>query len=284
MSLLVVDQGSFGSGGPVNEDRTGAQGDVAWVIDGATDVLDAPLTRFASDASWLAGCLHAELTRRAATASPDLRQLVRELTQQAARHFERVATRTPAHRGEHPSASGIIVHAVGRTLHYVSLGDCALVAGRRDRTVAALNIGTRDGGDAALARAIAAFHKASAEPSAAAARRHVWPKVQAKRAEMNTDGGYGVFSITQPPERFMVTDSLELPSGALVLLASDGLGRLVDVFARYTPATLLAAAADRGIAALVAELRALEAGDPECVAHPRAKVSDDATGLLLRVA
>jgi hypothetical protein len=71
--------------------------------------------------------------------------------------------------------------------------------------------------------------------------------------------------------------------GARVLLASDGFLALASDYGRYTPDTLFAAAESRGLAALGAELRAVEAADADGVRFPRFKRSDDATALLLAV-
>ncbi len=53
MKLEIVDVVSSGAG-PANEDRAGAHGALAWVIDGATDVIQSPLAGEISDAHWLA--------------------------------------------------------------------------------------------------------------------------------------------------------------------------------------------------------------------------------------
>jgi len=271
------------AGGPVNEDRAGASGALAWIIDGATDVVARPLTRGPSDAAWLAETLHVALTARGGAAEPDLRRLVHDLTAEAARAFSQATRRHPSGREEHPSAAGIVLSVDRDRLAYVALGDCALIARAADGTLTTHGVGAAEAGDATLAATIAAFNRGQAAPSAAAARRHIWPQVRARRAGINTPEGYGVFSITPPPVQFVVCGSIELPAACQVLLLTDGLARLVDVFRRYSPAGLLEAAGSRGLRALVAELRMIEEGDPECVAFPRAKPLDDATGLLLAV-
>ena len=73
-----------------------------------------------------------------------------------------------------------------------------------------------------------------------------------------------------------------MAAGGHALLASDGLMRLVDVFHRYTEIDLLHAAVSSGLDPLIRELRAIETADAIARRYPRAKVSDDATGLLLR--
>jgi hypothetical protein len=66
-------------------------------------------------------------------------------------------------------------------------------------------------------------------------------------------------------------------------LASDGFLALASDYARYTPEGLFDAALARGLTPLGEELRATEASDPDGIAYPRFKRSDDATALLLRV-
>lgn len=70
------------------------------------------------------------------------------------------------------------------------------------------------------------------------------------------------------------------------LLMSDGFYRLVDTFSAYRDdATLFAVALQpKGLTTLLAELRAREDADPECIAHPRLKPKDDATALLVEFA
>ena len=48
-----------------NDDACGFTGNRAWVIDGATDMHDAPLTGVASDASWIAHFANAYQAERA---------------------------------------------------------------------------------------------------------------------------------------------------------------------------------------------------------------------------
>ena len=53
----------------------------------------------------------------------------------------------------------------------------------------------------------------------------------------------------------------------------------------YDPAGLVRAARDKGLAAMVAELRRFEREiDPDGLSYPRYKQSDDTTALLVRIA
>lgn len=87
-----------------------------------------------------------------------------------------------------------------------------------------------------------------------------------------------MFSITPTPCHFAQVGKIAMAAGGYVLLASDGLMRLVDVFRVYSAAELFAAARNTGLASLIQRVRTVELDD----AYPRAKVHDDASGLLLR--
>jgi hypothetical protein len=93
---------------------------------------------------------------------------------------------------------------------------------------------------------------------------------------------YGVFAITPTPRHFVQAGQIAMPACGQVLLASDGLMRLVDVFRLYTASELFAAARTEGLAPLMRLLRAVEHDDVHGHRYPRAKAHDDATGLLLR--
>ena len=99
---------------------------------------------------------------------------------------------------------------------------------------------------------------------------------------MNEPTGYGVFSLTPTPMRFVRTGQVVMQEGGHVLLATDGLMRLVDVFGCYNARNLLDAAVSNGLEALLRELRGIETSDADGHRYPRAKAYDDATGLLLR--
>ncbi len=64
---------------------------------------------------------------------------------------------------------------------------------------------------------------------------------------------------------------------------SDGFSALVDRYQAYDAAGLVCAALDKGLQELARELRAIEAADAAGTRHPRFKVSDDATALLMRL-
>lgn len=281
MAFRIHDTLSLASG-DANDDRVGAWHDRAWVIDGATDIGSEPLTGTASDAGWFAGEIHDLLSSPSFPLSGDLADIPARLATEVGPRFEAVRSRNPIDRFEHPSAAGIVIRVEGRRLDYVSVGDCTLIVAQGG---AAVRLGAElsDAGDRQLAAAISAFHNENSEATADSARQHVWPQIRAQRNRLNTPTGYGVFSITPPPPDFVRVGHVLLDPDALILLASDGLMRLVDVYRQMSIDRLVREVRTRGLVSVAATLRAIEADDGRNQRYPRAKTTDDASGLLLSV-
>jgi hypothetical protein len=105
--------------------------------------------------------------------------------------------------------------------------------------------------------------------------------ILAHRALRNRLPGYDVFDLDDGgASRF---EHRAFGAGAVrdVLMMSDGFYRLVDTFEHYSDDTLFHAVEQRGLAALLQELREVEQNDLECVRHLRFKTHDDATALWL---
>ncbi len=280
MPFIIIDCLTSASG-RVNEDRAGAANDLAWVIDGATDVVERPLTSAATDADWIAGRLDAALSALAVSPPAGLAQLPDMIATRLAAEFAREARRAPIDKTEHPSASAIVVRACDAGIDYVSVGDCTLLVEDAGGFVR-VGVDEAAAGDPQLAKALAALHAKHGGLEAKTARARIWPSIKGGRAAMNEPGGYGVFSITPTPRHFVRAGQIAMPANGYALLASDGLMRLVDVFRLYTAHELFAAVRKDGLAPLLRLLREVERDDVHGHQYPRAKINDDATGLLLR--
>ena len=295
MRLRVIEAVSTPSG-TVNEDRIGQAGALAWVIDGATDILEERILPGPSDAAWLAARIDrylagiaarslAEGEGEAACASADgLTALLGEVTRDAAAAFARERLRPPAARHELPSASGILMALGEGRLDALSLGDCQLLLKRPSGEMAIL--GTHPGLAAGDRETMAAVKKIQTDTGAtgwAEMRQRLGPRLRQGRAGLNMPGGYGVFSVEPVPAEFVVPVAAPVEPGALILLASDGFTRLTDVYGRHGLGDLVDLAVRRGLADLLAEIRAIEAEDPQCLLIPRAKPRDDASAMLIEV-
>jgi hypothetical protein len=283
MKLETVEIRSIASGRDGdNEDRAGVAAPLAWVIDGATDVNPEPLTGRHSDAAWFAESMHELITGLPWHTPASLQDLPELVAGELAQRFALDAKRKPAGRDEHPSASAIVVRLREDGLEYVSVGDCALIV-ENDGQPMFVGVDEEDAGDRWVVDALrgqSADGKPTAKPLT---RADLWPRLRQQRAKMNTAEGYGVFSITTPPPLMIRHGVIEAKHRSRVLLATDGLMRLVDVFRTHTTETLLETAWTTGLKRLFDELRSLETADQECTRYPRAKTSDDTSAVLLRI-
>lgn len=108
------------------------------------------------------------------------------------------------------------------------------------------------------------------------------PMLRARRHEQNTAARPVVLCMDPRGPFAARTATVTAAPGALLLLLSDGLYRLVDTYGLHTDASLLAACRARGLDALLDELRAFEAGrEAEGLA---AKTADDASAIAWRFA
>lgn len=282
MPFEIVEFSSRASG-QQNEDRVGHSTTHAWVIDGATDMVTEPLVGKSSDAAWLAEeaqNLLREIDGKAAWAS--LPHLPQQLNEKLAEKFRATCRREPENRWEHPSAAALIVRFGDRKLEWVSLGDCAMIA-ETPQGLKCIGVGGPDAGDRFIVDDLTRFNAEKRMTSDQERKDRMWPDLRDKRGErLNAPGGYPVLSITPPPQDLVANGEIEIADAGHALLATDGLMRLVEIFARYTPQELLEVAIANGIEQLLNEVRELELADAECLKHPRIKRSDDATGLLLK--
>jgi hypothetical protein len=106
------------------------------------------------------------------------------------------------------------------------------------------------------------------------------PMLRARRAEQNTAVPPFVLCLHPRGPFAARTARVDAPPGALLLVLSDGLYRLVDPYRLDTDASLLDACAGAGLDAMLDRLRAFEAGS--AAAGLAAKTADDASAVCWR--
>jgi len=267
------------AGSRVNEDGAGLKGRFAWVIDGATGLSDERLTSGGSDAAWLAGRIDDRLASCSGDESAD--GLLGRLEADVEAAFREETTHAAAVPDHHaPSAClGLIEAAPGD-------GSRIRVQGRFLGDVIAL-VPSQEG--------IARWSDERAKPfehktlAALGAQGHepglipeaVRRQILENRTRLNRPDGYWVVNPLRPWAGQELRFEAQVPSGAPIVLATDGFMRLVDVFAAYSDEALHARLAAGQGRELMQELRERERDDPMSGAYPRVKTHDDATFLVI---
>ena len=189
-------------------------------------------------------------------------------------------------RGSHPSEPSPVAGSRasegqrGSEIQFLWYGDCAAIV-EQDGDVEMIGE-TLEKRQAEAARAKLVARTANISSAAGINRPEIEPLLRAARNRINS-GRNWLFSPDPRAASHAMHRTMTLREGALMLIASDGFLALTTDYGAYDMADLLAAANGKGLAALGAELRAIEKADPLGEKFSRFKTSDDATALLLRV-
>jgi serine/threonine protein phosphatase PrpC len=271
-----------------NDDACGALGPCAWVIDGATDLDEPPISNAASDAAWLATSLSIALNDFAASHDSvgadedDMRMGLRAASALAQDDFAAFPGATACGAWRLPTASVLTISEYENEIIGIDLGDCRCFA--LDQSGAAQVVGGPESAADSERRA-AELAGATADPAALLRDPRTLDRLRAQRAKHNTEGpgAYWVFGLQEECAWHARSWRLALSRPAHILLCTDGFSALVDRYHAYDAAGLVRAALDKGLQELGRELREIEAQDSGGTLHPRFKKSDDATALLLRL-
>lgn len=256
-----------------NDDACGFVGNRAWVIDGATDLHGAPLTGAKSDASWLAHFANARFHAHERFEDPI--ETIRMASVWAAHAFGP----RPSEKWKSPIASLLMIQTLGDLVRGFDLGDCRAFAIDAESAVHVAG-GPGDAGDneSKLAAQQIDAHKPLLQ------RTQTIDTLRRIRTSINMPGGeHWTFGLDPACADHARTWSLTLKRPAHLLLMTDGFAALTDRYDAYGPGDLVQAALSRGLQELGRDLREIEAADAGGAKHPRFKVSDDATALLMRL-
>ncbi|TKT80095.1 hypothetical protein [Aquamicrobium sp. LC103] len=268
-----------------NEDSSGGNRHCAFVIDGATGLGENLLQIGDSDAAWLAGFAK-NCFEELSTPERPVADIVRTLNERVRAVITETLDGWQPEAWNLPVASFQMIRCGSDGVSTHGLGDCRLFllgAGGTALDATALT-GAREreqeGARRAIAHAggLAKLKSLTKDPA-------IRDELRRSRALYNHPLG-DVWTLGPEPDAagHIASERLHPALPARGLLCSDGFAALVDQYARYDAASLVRKAASDGLVALLAELRMIEhREDPDGLAYPRFKVSDDATAVLFEI-
>lgn len=260
-----------GDSNVANDDRAGACGASAWVIDGSSDLGPPGLVGTRGGAAWLA--MEADRAFAGAADAP-LAAICTGVFDRLAERYAECRTRDAVARWELPSAAFLAVRIAGDAIDCAWLGDCAGLLRHGDTTVRL--------GEAAAGRAAESAHAASLAAHGLGTARSA-PVLDSLRRQRDRPERK-VLGVERAVAAVVRHARFDCAIGDDLLLMSDGFAALSDVYGLYDEAGMLAALATTGLAGLATRLRDVERDDAAALRFPRFKPSDDATALWLRVA
>jgi hypothetical protein len=283
MARLEIIDHVCAPGGQTGDDLWGCSDNAVWIEDGATGLsAKRMLPDRPSDAAWFVAAIDKELC--AADWMQPAHLILRAAAAAVAGRFRAEACDVPADTSTWPAACIAILRVADSTVELVNLGDCKLLFRHADggptQTFGSSAIPALD--RQVVRQMVALRAEGIVEPKAAWER--IVPLIREGRRLRNVDGGYWVLDIVGRGLDHVQRVTLPAEQVGYVLMMTDGFYRLVDTYESYSDQSLLEAAMSRGLAELMAELRAIEATDERCAAFPRLKARDDATAVVARVA
>lgn len=269
-----------------NDDALGFLGPCAWVIDGATDLHDEPLTGWASDAAWLAHTLntvlHFEMGHGENLTHDELLVRFETAVKWVEGKFfalpEPLALQGQIELWKEPIASIALAAETPTGVAGFDLGDCRCFALDANGRAHALG-GHTDAADEESA--LAAQQRDPEKPLLH--RAETIDMLRRKRANLNQPDSQWTVALDPECADNAREWSLTLKRPAHILLMTDGFSALTDRYRLYDVGGLVRAALEKGLHELGRELRTIENADAGGDKHPRFKKSDDATALLLRL-
>ena len=274
MAFKVLEQISLAAGG-ANEDALCHDPHAALVLDGATP-LGLSLLPGPSDAAWIAQFgarrLMAHLKENGVP-----RDALRLALEDTKRSFEGLTRKPIREKWQTPCAAMMLIVEAGAEHQFFWFGDCAAVIVAKNSPAFIVGEGVESRGREAARARIAL--DAGITPTD---RAKVLQLLRAGRCRINS-GNNWLFSPEPRAAAYAHHAAHALAAGTKMLLATDGFLALASDYGAYDLDGLVAAAQSEGLAAMGAELRAIEKDDPKAQKFPRFKQHDDATAIFLEI-
>lgn len=254
-----------------NDDRLGATANLAWVVDGATDMGEPGLLGAQGGAAWLATTAS---TSFAISDQSDMKSTCQSVFNRIEAQFENERTRESVAAWEVPKAAFSAVQLFDDHLEIAWAADCPILH------ISGEDVSWCTGEpdtSAEIADALALG------PGIGAGDRISGKALENRREHRAQSGHVALSSCARNSECATRYSRISVAAGDELILMSDGFASLITDYEAYSATGFVTAVRSVGFAVLAQEIRAIENADAACLRFPRFKVSDDATAMWLRV-
>jgi len=254
-----------------NDDRCGSTAQLAWVIDGATDMGAPGLLGKQGGAAWLASTASNAFGK---SKGGSIQETCQAAFRQIEEQFEIQRTRDVSAAWEIPKAAFGVAQVADDTLSVAWAADSPILLMSENDVIWCT--GEPDtSSEAADALALGTGIGAAKEVSGAV--------LEDRRAHRARNGHIALSSSAQASAAVTSYAQYPVSEGDELLLMSDGFASLVTDYQKYSAQELARAMRSYGLAVLAHEIRVIENEDATCLRFPRFKVSDDATAIWLKI-
>lgn len=262
------------SPGRRSEDVLGFSEDLAWVIDGASGLIEDIASGWDSDARWYAERLSAAIGQMSGDRS-SLSELLKAAIDAVRLEAMEAWSHIPAIP---PSAAVTLVRGVGDVVDYLVLADCTVVTHGSDGIKVRVDDRADTGNTAAYEALRTELNKSGNFVRARAAAEPFLR--ERRRSAMNVVGGYWVASFAPEAVDHAIVGREERVD--TVLLASDGFARAVQPLGVY-PTWEPILSSQLPLSDVGDRIREAERADGDCIRHPRWNIHDDLSAIRLRL-
>ncbi len=274
LTFTCLDAVSEAGGPRPNEDALGWNGRAAWVIDGATTLIDD--TRSVSSGRLFAQTVSSLLADEAG-GDASVQSWVARVLAAAEERLQR-ADEPDLTAAASASAAAAIVRLGAESIEYLLFGDCVVLIWRHDSIVEHKDTRLNALDEIAVAQLA---RELRAGKSADEARSSIRGVLEDHRELINVPEGYPSLTLDGAGLAMANKGESAVQAGDRVLLVSDGMGDAVDLFKLATWQDLSRQTVS--LADVLAEMRALEEEDSNLLQYPRLKRADDASAVLLEI-
>ncbi len=280
MKLLgAVSEGS----GKINEDAWGVARDqngvcAAWVFDGVTGINERNYLPAASDAAWLVEKANAHLLQLTPL-DLTLPEILSELVTRLVGEWNAVSANLDLPHDYDLPASCLTLVKRDQSGHWdaLRLGDSFLLAQDHEARVRVIAAPEYDSLEPKIIESARQLRKSGAVDFKKLLVQFRSELIE-QRKTRNTKGGLSILKTDVSTLEHPTYYRFEKPRH--MLLCTDGFYRAVDTYGLYRDETLISACL-QNVDAVLGEIRAQEAEDPDCQIYIRLKPADDATAVVL---